>query len=71
MQKLWVEMGESVGLEFVEDEDVEQEEEDREVEKILAKGKESNRKLATGRYAFNVGQVKQNIRQYTYFAFQL
>ena len=40
--------GETVGSEVVEDEEVEQEEEDREVEKILMKGKETKRKLATG-----------------------
>ena len=48
MRKPWMEMGETVGLEVVEDEEVEQEEEDREVEKILMKGKETKRKLATG-----------------------
>ena len=35
-----MEMGERVGLEVIDDEDVEQQEEDREVEQIIRKGKE-------------------------------
>ena len=50
MKKLWVKVGEDVGLVVVDDDEVEQEEEDREVERILAKGKEAKRKLATGMY---------------------
>ena len=42
------EIGDNFGLEVVADEEVEQEEEDREVENILKKGKEMKRKLATG-----------------------
>ena len=42
------EIEDEVGLEVVADEEVEQEEEDREVENILMKGKEMKRKLATG-----------------------
>ena len=53
-------VGEDVGLVVVDDDEVEQEEEDREVERILAKGKEAKRKLATGMYAFNVELVKQD-----------
>ena len=36
------------------------EEEDREVERILAKGKEAKRKLATAMYEFNVELVEQD-----------
>ena len=42
------EIGDDIGLEVVADEEVEQDEEDREVENILKKGKEMKRKLATG-----------------------
>ena len=45
-----MEMGEQVWLEVVGDTEVEQDEEDREVEKILQKGKETTRKLAMGTY---------------------
>ena len=48
MNKSWGEIGDDVGLEVMVDEEVEQEEEDREVENILKKGKEMKRKLATG-----------------------
>ena len=41
MKKSWAKVGEDVGLVVVDDDDVEQEEEDREVERILAKGKEA------------------------------
>ena len=51
-------MGEDVGLVVVDDDDVEQEEEDREVERILVKGKEAKRKLATGMYGFNVELIE-------------
>ena len=60
MRKSWVEVGKDVGLVVVEDDDVEQEDEDREVEKIIAKGKEAKRKLATGMYRFNVKLVEQH-----------
>ena len=53
-------MGEDVGHIVVDDDEVEQEEEDREVERILAKGKEAKRKLATGMYGFNVEVVEQD-----------
>ena len=42
------EKGDDISLEVMADEEVEQEEEDREVENILKKGKEMKRKLATG-----------------------
>ena len=48
MNKSWGEIGDDVGLEVVVDEEVEQNDEDREVENILKKGKETKRKLATG-----------------------
>ena len=64
MGRSWTEMGERVGLEVVDDEEVEQDEEDREVEKILEKGKETKRKLATGTYSFYVKHVKQCTVQY-------
>ena len=48
MNKLWGEIRDKVGLEVVADEEVKQEEEDREVENILMKGKGMKRKLATG-----------------------
>ena len=47
LNKSWGEIGDNVGLEVLADEEVEQEEEDREVENILKKGKETKRKLAT------------------------
>ena len=53
-------MGKDVGLVVVDDDEVEQEEEDREVERILAKGKEAKRKLATCMYRFNVKVVEQD-----------
>ena len=58
MKKSWAKVREDVGLIVVDDDDVEQEEEDREVERILVKGKEAKRKLATGMYGFNVELVK-------------
>ena len=48
MGKSWVNMGEEIGIEVIDDEEVEQDEEDREVKKILEKGKEAKRKLARG-----------------------
>ena len=48
MNKLWGKIGDDIGLEVVVDEEVEQNDEDREVENILKKGKEMKRKLATG-----------------------
>ena len=48
MKKSWVKVGEDVGLIVVNDDDVEQEEEDREVEWILAKGKEAMLRLLRG-----------------------
>ena len=60
MRKSWVKLGEEVGLVVVDDDVVEQEEEDREVERIIAKGKEAKRKLVTGMYGFNVELVKQD-----------
>ena len=44
----WEELGQEVGLDVLDDEEVEQDEEDREVEKLLSKGKEAKRKLAKG-----------------------
>ena len=41
MKKSWMKLEEDVGLIVVDDDEVEQEEEDREVERILVKGKES------------------------------
>ena len=35
MGKSWTEMGERVGLEVIDDEDIEQQEEDREVDQII------------------------------------
>ena len=58
MKKLWAKVGGDVRLVVVDDDDVEWEEEDREVERILAKGKEAKRKLATGMYGFNVELIK-------------
>ena len=58
MKKSWAKVGKDVGLIVVDDDDVEQEEEDREVERILAKGKEAKRKLATGMYRFNVELIE-------------
>ena len=60
MKKSWVKLGEDVGLVVVDNDEVEQEEEDREVERILAKGKEAKRKLGTGMYGFNVKLIKQD-----------
>ena len=53
-------MGEDGGLVVVNDDEVEQEEEDREVERILAKGKEAKRKLVTGMYRFKVELIEQD-----------
>ena len=58
MKKSWAKVEEDVRLVVVDDDDVEQEEEDREVERILAKGKEAKRKLATGMYRINVELVE-------------
>ena len=58
MKKSWVKVGKDVGLVVVDNDDVEQEEEDREAERILAKGKEAKRKLLTGMYGLNVKLVK-------------
>ena len=43
MRKSWVQLGQDIGLMVVEDDTVEQEDEDREVEKIITKGKEAKR----------------------------
>ena len=48
MNKSRGKIGDDIGLEVVADEEVEQNDEDREVENILKKGKEMKRKLATG-----------------------
>ena len=53
-------LGEDVGLIVVDDDEVEQEEEDREVKRILANGRKAKRKLATGMYVFNVKDVKED-----------
>ena len=51
---------ERVGLEVIDDEGIEQQKEDREVEQIIRKGKETKRKLARCiLILFDVGQVKQ------------
>ena len=47
-ERPWDELGREVGLEVIDDEEVEQDEEDREVEKLLSRGKEAKRKLAKG-----------------------
>ena len=60
MKKSWVKLGEDVGLAVVDNDVVKQEEEDREVERILVKGKEAKKKLATGMYGFNVKFVEQD-----------
>ena len=60
MKKSWVKLGEEVGLVVVDDDVVEQEKEDREVERIIAKGKEAKRKLVTGIYRFNVELIEQD-----------
>ena len=49
--KNWYALGEVIGLDIVDDEEVdeaEQDDEDKEVEKIIKRGKEAKRKLATG-----------------------
>ena len=48
LKKSWGEIEDDIGLEVVADEEVEHEKEDREVENILEKGKETKSKLATG-----------------------
>ena len=60
MKKSWGNLGEDVGLVVVDDDVVEQEEEDRKVERILAEGKEAKRKLATGMYGFNVKLIEKD-----------
>ena len=47
-----------MGLDILDDEEVEQDEEDREVEQLLNKGKEAKRKLTKGTYS--VEQVELN-----------
>ena len=54
-------MGKRVGLEVVEDEEVKQDEEDREVEKIIQKGKETKTKLATGKHIMISCQTGQTV----------
>ena len=54
-------MGERVALEVVEHEKVEQDEEDREVEKIIQKEKETKRKLAMGKYVMISCQTGQTV----------
>ena len=72
MKKSWAKVGEDVGLVVVDHDDVEQEEEDREVERILVKGKEAKRKLATGMYRFNVKLIKKHCSvQYSTYKNQL
>ena len=72
MKKSWVKMREDVGLIVVNDDEVEQEEEDREVERILAKGKKTKRKLVTGIYGFNVELIEQDCTaQYSTYKNQL
>ena len=61
MAKSWSELGERVGLEVVEDEEVEQDEEDQEVEKIIQKGKEMKRKLATSKHVTISCQTGQTV----------
>ena len=58
-KKSWAKVGEDVRLIVVDEDDVEQEE-DREVERILVKGKEAKRKLATGMYGFNVELIEKD-----------
>ena len=60
MRKSWVQLGEDVGFVVVKDDASEQEDEDREVEKIITKGKEAKRKLVTGMYGFNVELIEQH-----------
>ena len=45
---MWEELGEQFGVDVIDDEEVEQDEEDREVEKIINTGREAKRKLAKG-----------------------
>ena len=68
MNKSWGEIGDDIGLEVVADEEVKQNDEDREVENILKKGKEMKRKLATGTVhnIFMSDKVKQCTVQYTF-----
>ena len=52
-----------MGLDVLDDEEVEADEEDREVEKLLSTGKEAKRKLAKGTYT--VEQVQLHNVQYS------
>ena len=61
MAKLWSELGERVGLEVVEDEEVKQDEDNWEVEKITQKGKEMKRKLARGKHIMISCQTGQTV----------
>ena len=47
---MWFELGGEVGLEVVEDEEVEEEEEDMEVAQIFNDAKARHRKIMTGLY---------------------
>ena len=48
--KTWLELGGEVGLEVVQDKDVEEEEEDMEVAQIFNNAKVKHRKIMTGMY---------------------
>ena len=61
MSKSWSELGKRVGLEVVEDEEVKQDEEDWEVEKIIQKGKETKRKLAIVKHVTISCQTGQTV----------
>ena len=60
MKKSWAKVGKDVRLVVVDDDDFEQEKEDRNVERISAKGKEAKGKLATGMYGFNVELIEKH-----------
>ena len=68
-ERPWEELGWEVGLDILDDEEVEQDEGDREVEQLLNKGKEAKQKLMKGTYSINVvkyvKQVKLNSVQYS------
>ena len=54
MERSWHEVGEDVGLEVIDEEEVEEEEEDLEVKKIFKDSKAKHRQIMKGMHTNNV-----------------
>ena len=48
-ERAWEDIGQELGMDVLDDEEVEQDEADREVEKIIKQGKDAKRKLTKGK----------------------